>query len=417
MSRRTALARRLALHLLARTRGGLLTVREPGGVRHSFGTTDAGAPLRAELDVHDPRAYAAMLRGSLALALAHQEGLWSSPDLVALVRLAARNVDRFDALRRSLRWLLAPVQRLASLARRNTVRRSRQQIAAHYDLGNALYELFLDETMMYSAAVFERPSATLHEAQVAKLDRICRKLCLEPGDHLLEIGTGWGAMAIHAARNFGCRVTTTTISAEQHALATERVRAAGLEDRVTVLLEDYRALTGTYDKLVSIEMIEAVGWRDFGTYFAACSQLLAPAGLMLLQAITIDDRAYEVEKASKSFINQLIFPGGCLPSHEVIARSVRRHTDMRPIQLEDISEHYVRTLAHWRRRFGDARPQLEALGYDVRFRRLWELYLAYSEAGFAERRIRDVQLLLAKPRFAREPLMRLEHVAERPAAA
>jgi cyclopropane-fatty-acyl-phospholipid synthase len=399
------LARAAVLALLERrTRHGTLEIREPDGSVHRFGVRDPGAPLHARLDVHDAALWPGLLRGSLGLGEAYADGAWSSPDLVALIRLAARNATQFDALRRRARLVRTPAQALSSSLPRNTPERSRRQIAAHYDLGNDLYRLFLDETLMYSAAVFETPEATLHEAQLAKLERICRKLQLRPGDHLLEIGTGWGAMAVHAACEHGCRVTTTTISAEQHAVALGRVRAAGLEDRVTVLREDYRHLAGTYDKLVSIEMIEAVGWRDFGTYFEACSQLLAPDGLMLLQAITIDERSYEVEKDSKSFINQLIFPGGCLPSQEAIARSVRRETDLRVVQLEDITGHYVRTLRAWRANFLAAEREVERLGYDLRFRRLWSLYLAYCEAGFAERRIHDVQMLLAKPRFRDEPL-------------
>ncbi len=403
--RRTRAARAAVLALLERrTRHGELVVREPGGRAHRFGAIDPHAPLSACLHVHDPAVWTGLLRGSLGLGETYAHGAWSSPDLVALIRLAARNATQFDALRRRVRLVRAPAQALSSSLPRNTPGRSRRQIAAHYDLGTDLYRLFLDETLMYSAAVFEAPDATLHEAQLAKLHRICAKLQLRPSDHLLEIGTGWGAMAVHAARETGCRVTTTTISAEQHACAVERVRAAGLEDRVTVLQQDYRHLAGTYDKLVSIEMIEAVGWRDFGTYFEACSKLLAPDGLMLLQAITIDERSYEVEKASKSFINQLIFPGGCLPSQEAIARSVRRETDLRVVQLEDITGHYVRTLRAWRANFMAAESEVERLGYDLRFRRLWNLYLAYCEAGFAERRIHDVQMLLAKPRFRDEPL-------------
>jgi cyclopropane-fatty-acyl-phospholipid synthase len=398
-------ARRLLHRLLARTRDGQLILEE-GGVVHTFGEPGSGpgAPLRARITVNDPGFHRAVLKGSLGLGQSYMDGLWDVDDLVALVRIAARNVHRFDRLRRTLRPVLAPVQGAASFARRNTIARSREQISAHYDLGNDLYELFLDETMMYSAAVFATPQTPLAEAQVAKLDRICRKLDLQAGDRLLEIGTGWGALAVHAASRYGAQVTTTTISTEQHALATERVEAAGLEDRVTVLRQDYRTLTGTYDKLVSIEMIEAVGWRDFPTFFRVCGERLADDGVMLLQAITIDDRAYDVEKAVKSFINQLIFPGGCLPSVEVITRNTARQSDMRLVQLEDITEHYVTTLAHWRRRFDAATDALEARGYDERFRRLWTLYLAYCEAGFAERRIQDVQLLLAKPGYRDEPL-------------
>jgi cyclopropane-fatty-acyl-phospholipid synthase len=250
---------------------------------------------------------------------------------------------------------------------------------------------------MYSGAFFAREDMTLHEASIAKLDLICDKLDLGPDDHLLEIGTGWGGLAVHAAKRSGCRVTTTTISREQHTLAVDRVQSEGLQDRVTVLLEDYRDLTGTYDKLVSVEMIEAVGWEDFDTYFAKCSSLLAPDGLMLLQAITMDDRAYKVERASKSFIRTLVFPNGCLPSQEVIARCLARHTDLRTVQLEDLTEHYARTLSHWRANLEGAAAELEEHGYDERFRRLWRMYLSYCEAGFAERRIGLIQSVLAKP--------------------
>ena len=279
-----------------------------------------------------------------------------------------------------------------------------EAIEAHYDLGNELFGLFLDETMMYSCAVFEHAEAELPEASLAKLERICRRLDLKPKDHVLEIGTGWGGFACYAAERYGCRVTTTTISREQHAYASARVRAAGLQDRVTVLCQDYRELRGSYDKLVSIEMIEAVGWQYFGRFFRCCSELLREDGAMMLQAIVIEDRAYEVEKAGRSFINTYIFPGGCLPSLEVIGRSLARVTDMRQVHLEDITEHYARTLAAWRERFLAAREQVAELGYDERFRRLWELYLCYCEGGFAERRIQDVQLLLAKPGYRGEPL-------------
>jgi cyclopropane-fatty-acyl-phospholipid synthase len=283
--------------------------------------------------------------------------------------------------------------------RANTVRRSRRQISRHYDLGNDLFAAMLDDRMLYSSAIFETPHTSLERAQLAKLDAICSKLALRPDDHLLEIGTGWGGLAIHAASRYGCRVTTTTISREQHAEATERVRAAGLADRVTVLLRDYRELEDTYDKLVAIEMIEAVGWRNFDRFFERVSGLLEPDGLALLQAILIDDRAYDVEKAGTSFITTFIFPGGALPSMEVMARCVRRHTDLQWLDLQDITTDYVLTLRHWRERFLAAANELDAAGYDARFRRLWELYLGYCEAGFAERRITDVQALFAKPGY------------------
>jgi cyclopropane-fatty-acyl-phospholipid synthase len=302
-----------------------------------------------------------------------------------------------DRWRRAVRPLVAAPQAAATWLERNTPTRARRNVAAHYDIGNDLFSLMLDETMMYSCAIFDDPAATLYEAQVAKLDRICRKLDLRPSDHVLEIGAGWGGFAIHAASRYGCRVTATTISAQQHELAAQRIRAAGLEDRVTLLLEDYRSLEGSFDKLVSIEMIEAVGWQYFDTFFRRCASLLKPGGSMLLQAITIDERAYHVEKAKRSFANTHIFPGGCLPSLRVISRSVARVTDLRPVALEDITAHYVRTLRCWRENFQAHLEHVRSLGYDGRFQRMWELYLAYCEGGFGGGRIADVQLLLAKP--------------------
>ncbi len=279
----------------------------------------------------------------------------------------------------------------------NTRTSARKHISAHYDLGNDLFSAFLDERMVYSCAYFPDRQASLEQAQLAKLQRICERLQLGPDNHLLEIGSGWGGLAIHAAREHGCRVTTTTISAEQHALASRRVREAGLEDRVTVLARDYRDLEGRYDRLVSVEMIEAVGWQYFDEFFRRCGELLTPDGLMLLQAITIDDRIYETEKGARSFANTYVFPGGCLPSQGLIADCLARVTDMREVWREDITAHYPPTLVAWRRRFLDAWERLRAKGYDERFRRLWTFYLCSSEAGFRERRIADVQALFAKP--------------------
>jgi cyclopropane-fatty-acyl-phospholipid synthase len=391
-------ARWLVLRVLARIGGGELVIVE-GQTRMTLGTASVERPLRAVLEVRSERFYRQLLRGSIGLCESYMDGLWECEDLVALTRIAALNVGALDRLRRAFAPVLIPLQRWARWLARNTRVRSRRRIAAHYDLGNELFGLFLDNTMMYSCAVFERPDASLEQASLAKLERVCAKLELGPEDHLLEIGTGWGGLAIYAAQRYGCRVTTTTISLEQHGYARARVREAGLEDRVSVLLQDYRELTGRYDKLVSIEMIEAVGWQYFPTFFRRCSELLADDGAMLLQAITIDDRAYQVEKAGKSFINTYIFPGGCLPSMEIISRSIARVTDLQQVQLEDITAHYATTLVRWRERFLAATERLTELGYDERFRRLWELYLCYCEGGFRERRIQDVQLLLAKPGY------------------
>jgi cyclopropane-fatty-acyl-phospholipid synthase len=388
------MARAIVLSLMRRIEIGRLTVVEDGR-RTAFGR---GAP-EATVCVQSPGAWTALLRGSRGLAESYRDGLWDTPDLTAVIRVAARNVEGLDAVRRRLTPLREPLQRGRAAFRRNTPRRSRKDISAHYDLGNDLFGLMLDPTMMYSSAVFDEPGMTLEEASVAKLERICDKLRLGPEDHVLEIGTGWGGFAVHAASTRGCRVTTTTISREQRDHAVARVRELGLEDRVTVLLDDYRDLTGQYDKLVSIEMIEAVGWKDFDTFFGVCSDRLAADGSMLLQAIVMDDRAYQVERASKSFIRTLIFPNGCLPSREVIARCVARDTDLHAVHLEDLTPHYAETLKRWRRNFDGAEAELEALGYDERFRRLWRMYLAYCEAGFAERRIGLIQTVLAKPRW------------------
>jgi cyclopropane-fatty-acyl-phospholipid synthase len=397
------LARRIALALLSHTRCGELVLAEgPRSTR--LGRLEGEPPLSARVEVCSPRFYRALLRGSVGLGESYVDGLWECDDLVALARIGARNVRAIDALRRVLAPVLVPVQHAAGWLRRNTPTQARTRIAAHYDLGNELFAQFLDRTMMYSCAVFDEPGATLEQASLAKLERVCQKLRLAPEDHVLEIGTGWGGFALYAAERYGCRVTTTTISAEQHSYAARRIRAAGLQDRVTVLCADYRDRAqldahGPYDKLVSIEMIEAVGWQYFATFFRRCSELVADHGAMLLQAIVIEDRAYEVEKAGRSFINTHVFPGGCLPSLQVIARMVARVTDFREAQLEDITAHYATTLRLWRERFNASADRLSALGYDERFRRMWELYLSYCEGGFRERRIQDVQLLLAKPGF------------------
>jgi len=400
MASRHRIARRVAHALLARIADGCLEVYEDGSISR-FGSP--ASDLRARVDVRDPAAWSQIMRGSVGFAEGYADGLWESPDPVAVVRLTARNMAGVDRARRRLHPFLAPIQRLMRMVPRNTRRGARSNVAAHYDLGNTLFEAFLDKTMMYSCAYFGRPEDTLEEAQVAKLDRICERLELGPEDHLLEIGAGWGGLAIHAAREYGSRVTTTTISKEQREYAMARIANLGLQDLVTVLDRDYRDLEGQFDKLVSIEMIEAVGWQYFETFFRKCSSLIREDGLMLLQAITIDDELYELEKASKSFANTAVFPGGCLPSERLIGELVATLTDMTPIWSDDITHHYAETLRLWRQSFNDAAPKLEPLGYDDRFQRLWNFYLAFSEGGFRERRIRDLQLLFAKPAYDRAP--------------
>jgi cyclopropane-fatty-acyl-phospholipid synthase len=378
--------------ILRRIRAGQLVLIE-GERRRSYGS---GTPS-ATVVVRSPRTWRMLLHGSLGLADAYAKGLWDTPDLVALIRLGARNTATVNGLRQRLRPVVRPIQLARSLRRPSSRRRRRRDIAAHYDLGNELFARMLDPTMTYSCAMFDHPEAPLEEAQRNKLELVCQKLELKPRDRVLEIGTGWGSFALHAAATRGCHVTTTTISREQHNHVCELVREAGLNDRITVLSRDYRDLEGRYDKLVSLEMIEAVGWRRTGSFLGTCSQLLEPAGAMLLQAITIDDRAYEVEKASRSFIKERIFPGGSLPSLAAITQDLARHTDLQLVHLQDLTANYVPTLRRWRERFLADAEELAALGYDETFQRLWTLYLAYCEAGFAERRICDVQLVLAKP--------------------
>ena len=389
-----AFCRRAALGFLHRTGAGRIELVEPDGRVRRFGP--GGGPS-ARVELCDPRAWAMLLHGSRGVAHGYAAGWWETPDLTAVARVAARNLAGIDAMRRWMTPVRAPYQRLRGLGSSGSGQ-ARHDIQRHYDLGDELFELMLDDTMTYSAGCFLTPDSSLREASIAKLELVCDKLGLGPDDHVMEIGTGWGSFAIHAAMTRGCRVTTTTISRAQHAAATARVAQAGVSHLVTVLQEDFRVLSGSYSALVSIEMIEAVGWKDFGTFFAKCDALLEPEGAMLLQAITIDDSAYQLEKASKSFIRTAIFPNGCLPSQQVLANETA-HTALRMVHHEDLTAHYVTTLRRWRGNIETHARQLVERGYDERFQRLWRLYLSYCEGGFAERRIAVGQTLLAGPRW------------------
>jgi len=323
-------------------------------------------------------------------------GHWTTSDLTGLLRLMLANRAALDSLEGGLAKVSAPLRLLAHWLHRNTRAGSRRNISAHYDLGNDFFRLMLDETMMYSCALFERPDMTLAEASRAKLDLVCRKLDLGPANHVIEIGTGWGGFAIHAAGRYGCRVTTTTISASQYELASERVRAAGLEDRVTILLEDYRDLRGQYDRLVSIEMIEAIGHQQFGEFFRRCADLLTRDGRMLLQSITIADRHYARARDEVDFIKRYIFPGCCIPSVGALTEAMVAESDLRLVHLEDVGPHYATTLAAWRRNFHARLDEVRALGYPDTFTRMWEFYLCYCEAGFAERALGDVHMVMTR---------------------
>jgi cyclopropane-fatty-acyl-phospholipid synthase len=355
--------------------------------------------LHARIRVHDPAFYRlTALNGSVGAGEAYRDGMWDCDDLVALIRMLVRNRDLLDALETGSARLGGALMKIWHALSRNTLARSRRNIAAHYDLGNELFGLFLDDNLMYSSAVYESEHDSLDVASTRKLDRICRKLALNANDHVVEIGTGWGGFALHAAKYTGCRVTTTTISAEQYELARERVAAAGLTDRVHVLLEDYRNLSGQYNKLASIEMIEAIGHQYLDTYFRKVGSLLRDDGAALIQAITIEDHRYTQALNAVDFIKRHIFPGSFIPSISVMLASLARTTDLKLFNLEDIGASYALTLKAWRERFLARRADVLALGLPERFVRMWEFYFAYCEGGFRERSIGTAQMLLTRPR-------------------
>ncbi len=389
-------ARRVMLGAARRIRAGQLTVVLPDGSRRTYG--DRSSPLAGEIHVHDPSAAVRMLLGGeIGAGEAYVDGLWSSPDLPALLKVAALNRE---ALALPKGWWRLPFRLqkiLAHRARRNTVAGSRRNIQAHYDLGNDFYRLFLDETMTYSSAVFETPDQSLADAQRAKYRVMAERAGLRGGEHVLEIGSGWGGFALYAAGELGCRVTTITVSPAQQALAVERVAAAGLSDRVGVELRDYREIEGTYDAIVSIEMLEAVGAEYFTTFFDACDRALRPGGLMSLQTIAFPDVAYEPQRRGANWIQTYIFPGGLLPSLAEIERSLHG-TRLLVRRVEDIAPSYVRTLAAWRAAFTGRLDEVRAMGFDERFIRTWEFYLSISEAGFATGITQDLQIVLEKGR-------------------
>jgi cyclopropane-fatty-acyl-phospholipid synthase len=392
-------ARKAALSLLKKLRCGRLTVIE-GNQRLSFGEDSHVASLQAEITVRHSLFYSRILfGGSIGAAEAYMEGLWYADDLTEVMRIMALNQKAFADMEKGSARLTAPLYKLYHSARKNTKLGSRKNILAHYDLGNDFYALFLDNTMTYSCGIFEQEHSTLEDASVAKYDRICQKLNLKPGHRVVEIGTGWGGFAAHAAQNYGVHVTTTTISNEQYRYAAKRFGDAGLENRISLFKKDYRDLQGEFDRLVSIEMIEAVGHQFYNTFFQTCSRLLKDDGLMALQAITIGDHIFDRHKRSVDFIKRYIFPGSCIPSVTAISKAIAAATDLRLIHLEDITPHYARTLREWRHRFFANIDDVRNMGYPETFIRMWEYYLCYCEGGFAERYIGDVQMLCAKPMY------------------
>lgn len=387
--------RQQVMRRLQALQNGLLVIHEQG---QQWSLGDTNSELRADVIIHDPEAWRSLaLNGGLGAGEAYMTGDWSSPDLPAVIRLFSRNQAVLHGIDSGIAQLARHALRLLAWQQRNTEKGARRNIAAHYDLGNDMFQLFLDPTLMYSSAMFPHADATLEQASLFKLDRICQKLQLTPDDHLLEIGTGWGSMAIHAARHYGCRVTTTTISRQQYDLARQRIQDAGLDDRITLLLQDYRQLEGRFDKLVSIEMIEAVGHQYLPRYFNALRQLLKPDGLALIQAITIQDQHYNRAVRNVDFIKRYIFPGGFLPSVTVLHNAMTNASDLRSLHLEDFGPHYAETLRRWRAAFMANRSHLQTMGYNDTFVRMWDYYFAYCEGGFDERVISVVQLLMARP--------------------
>ncbi len=399
-----SLGRRLLHAQLRRLRDGEIRLLD-GESEQRFGARTERCQLSVTLEVLHPRFYAeAVFGGTVGAGAAYIRGLWRCSDLTGLTRLMYINRTVLDQLDSRWNFLSRPLLRVFHWLHRNSKVGSERNISAHYDLGNDFYRLMLDETMAYSCGIFSDETTSLAAASRAKFETVCRKLALQPADHLLEIGTGWGGLAIHAAEHYGCRVTTTTISREQHSYACALVAQRGLGDRVTVLLEDYRSLKGQYDKLVSVEMIEAVGAPYLDTYLAKCAALLREGGAMLLQAITIQDQYYRAQLRTVNFIQRYVFPGSFIPSVGAIAESLCRVTDMKIFHLQDIGPHYARTLATWRKNFFEHLTAVRKLGFSDQFIRLWEFYLCSCEGGFAERALGDVQLLLTKPGCRRDAI-------------
>ena len=388
-------SRSLALNKMKSLRYGHLSFSD-NDQELSFG--DESSSLKANIIIHDRKFYSELIfGGSLGAAEAFMMGYWKCDDLTTIIRILLMNRSVLDGFDSGFGSFSKPVRKFIHWCHRNTRRGSKKNISAHYDLGNNFFQSWLDEKMMYSCAIFDNQDCSLEKASTIKIDRICKKLRLNENDHLLEIGTGWGGFAIYAAKNYGCKVTTTTISEKQYQLAKERVEEAGLSNKITLLLEDYRDLEGQFDKLVSIEMIEAVGYQYFDDYFKKCSKLLKPDGLMVLQTITIADQQYKYSIRSVDFIQKYIFPGGCLPSVSKIAETITENTDMRIINIEDIGPHYATTLSHWRERMYERIDEIRDMGYSDTFVRMWHYYLCYCEGAFIERAIGDVQMIIMKP--------------------
>lgn len=394
-SRVTDVLRKLLIQVLEHASEGHFLLKENDRVIAEVGNRND--PLQAEVNILNAKVYArALLGGNTAAGEAFVDGWWTSPDITSVTRFFARNLGMMDYWGSRFGWLLKPVSIARSLLRANSTKQAKRNILAHYDLGNELYEAFLDKRMQYSSAIYETSDQSLEAAQEAKLGRLCEQLALNEDDHLLEVGSGWGGLAIFAASNYGCKVTTTTISDAQYSHASAAIAEAGLEDRIELLNQDYRLLEGKYDKIVSVEMIEAVGKRYLPGFFRKLDTLLKPGGKLMLQAITIADQRFASYSRSEDFIQKHIFPGGFLPSLSMMTDLLAKQTDMVVRDVKDIGNDYAHTLAAWRENFQQQKTELASKGYDEKFANLWVYYLGYCEGGFLERRISTVQLLASK---------------------
>ena len=373
---------------------GCINVKD-GDDKFSFGDIDS--ELQVNVQVHSQEFYVMTgSGGAMGIAEAYILGYWTSDDVVMLMRIILKNRSILLSLNNGFAKILNPINKLIHRSRQNTLKGSKENILAHYDLSNDFYKLWLDPTMTYSCAYFKDTNTTLEDASIEKLDRMCRKLKLSEEDNILEVGTGWGSFSIHAAKNYGCSITTTTISDAQYEYAKARVVEEGLESKINVINKDYRKLDGQYDKIVSIEMIEAVGYEYISEYFRKLSSLLKPDGLMALQGITYNDQNFDTYKDSVDFIKKYIFPGSCLISISQIIDVIKNKTDLSMIDMEDITRHYAETLNRWRKNFMSVLPEVKEMGYSKAFINMWEFYFLYCEAGFLERNIGDVQLVFAK---------------------
>jgi len=399
------LAKAMVIKQFSKLTKGQLLVNENGN-NYIFGSKNNDFPVSATINVLSNEMYSEIAaKGLNGAAEAFVKGLWSSDDLTRLIRIFVRNREAANQIEGGIAKLATGLFYLQHSLKRNNHKGSLRNISAHYDLGNDLFETFLDNTKMYSCAIFENENSSLEQASINKIERICKKLELSSNDHVLEIGTGWGGFAIFAAKNFGCKITTTTISQKQYEYTLEKVKALGLQDKISVLKKDYRDLTGKYNKLVSIEMIEAVGHHYYHDFFRKCNQLLIPDGRMLLQSIIITDYLYEEAKQFSDFIKTYIFPGSCIPSISKLCESSAKATDMRLFHLEDITPHYAKTLNHWRSHFMNNVQKIRDLGFSEEFIRLWNFYFCYCEGGFIERQIGAVQMLFTKPLCRMDPIL------------